>query len=369
MNSGNAVPQSDLYSLGIVLYEMLTNRVPFDDQTAMTVALRHLNDPPPPPRDLRPEINVETQAIILRLLDKEPEQRYENGETLIAALEQALGVTDQDDVTREIILPGAVLASKDDGPLYTEPNTYTRPDLSTAETIEGESTVIPPPVTPRRRRMGLYALAVVILGALSLLVILAISSPAADNGVAAAATATLEATAVAVVEDSTAPAVIEDLPTQMPTATPTATLVPVSPVPLVRSDEAQVELIYDSQTLILRNRSDTEVDLSGISFVQPVDDGPDLVFQVRRWDAGSAPTSALPPGDCLQVWTTHDAFFEVPEICGLRHKWDQASFTHWFWISETPGKSFELRRGGQVLAVCPVDDRYCLVDLRREAGG
>src|SRR5690606_28899946 len=76
VSSANAVPQSDLYALGVVLYQMLTGKVPFDDPSAMSVALKHLSDPPPSPRTFNPNISPEVEAVVMKALEKEPENRY-----------------------------------------------------------------------------------------------------------------------------------------------------------------------------------------------------------------------------------------------------------------------------------------------------
>ncbi len=88
--SADAVPQSDLYSLGVILYEMLTGTVPFDDPSPTTVALQHITLLPPPPRQLNPDLSLETEAVLLKSLNKSPEKRYQTGSELMNALEKAL---------------------------------------------------------------------------------------------------------------------------------------------------------------------------------------------------------------------------------------------------------------------------------------
>jgi eukaryotic-like serine/threonine-protein kinase len=81
-----ARPTSDVYSLGVMMYEMLTGTVPFDGDTAIAVALRHAKDPPPSPRSLNSGIPKVVEAIVLKALQKLPEERYRTMQEMIQAL-------------------------------------------------------------------------------------------------------------------------------------------------------------------------------------------------------------------------------------------------------------------------------------------
>ena len=79
---------SDLYSVGVVLYEMLTGKVPFNGDSAIEIAMKHVNDAPRPPSHLRSEISPELDQVVLRALAKEPEDRYQTAEDFIEDLER-----------------------------------------------------------------------------------------------------------------------------------------------------------------------------------------------------------------------------------------------------------------------------------------
>jgi tRNA A-37 threonylcarbamoyl transferase component Bud32 len=85
-----AVPQSDIYSLGVVLYEMLVGAPPFDDPSPTSLMVQHVSQEPPSPRTFDPDLNEATEAVLLRALRKEPAERYGSGRDLMAALEEAL---------------------------------------------------------------------------------------------------------------------------------------------------------------------------------------------------------------------------------------------------------------------------------------
>jgi len=85
---GEVDPRSDLYSLGVVLYELLTGKTPFDGETPVEIAMKHLSNAPKAPSKLRPEVPPELDKVVLRALAKDPNDRYQNADEMEADLDR-----------------------------------------------------------------------------------------------------------------------------------------------------------------------------------------------------------------------------------------------------------------------------------------
>src|SRR5512146_1120849 len=127
---GEVDPRSDLYSLGVVLYELLTGKTPFDGETPVEIAMKHLSNAPKPPSKLRPDVPPELDKVVLRALAKDPDDRYQSADEMEADLER---------VTRGAPVSAATMA------------TQVLPAVPAAAADSTSATMIaPPPSAPAR---------------------------------------------------------------------------------------------------------------------------------------------------------------------------------------------------------------------------
>jgi serine/threonine-protein kinase len=115
VDSSTAVPQSDIYSLGGIVYEMVTGRLPFEDDSPLSLVLKHINEEPTPLRRHVHDLPEAVERAILKALAKEPGKRFSNARALVDALHAAwFGDTTRavQDISRPTFVPGGASRSQ-----------------------------------------------------------------------------------------------------------------------------------------------------------------------------------------------------------------------------------------------------------------
>jgi eukaryotic-like serine/threonine-protein kinase len=173
---------SDLYSIGVILYEMLAGRLPFDGDSAVSVALKHLSEPPPPLSQLRPDVDPALESVVMAALAKDASHRWQSADEFAAALAavgehlaDGSGRRGQD--TAAFVPVVAPLPEAADAAAAEAP-----PGGVTAPTAVAGAPGAPPPLTPheaaiaekeRRKRWPWFALGLLTLALAGLLAYLA----------------------------------------------------------------------------------------------------------------------------------------------------------------------------------------------------
>jgi len=398
VSSAQAVPQSDLYSLGVVLYEMLTGRVPFEDASAMSVALKHISDPPPLPSMFNPRITPNVEAVLLKALDKDPRKRHMTGNAFAMALEAAFmadATEDTDDLERNKTAPVPDMSSQlrkpvtptNKPPTLTRSSSLLRPaksnvvteDAPTAKdvlntapmpdkrgTTSKKLTPVPVP-KPEKKRGQLIAMglaAVLLIAILGVMVIILGNSNTPNNVVddnplptRIALNDNPDATAEAGIGVENTPQRRSDgdasaTPTDDKTSQLTITSTPR--IDAINMDEPQLLLYYDEQMLVAYNRaSDEEVtlDLSDLTF-RRVSDGTE--FESNEWlrvTPRSIRLSEMRKVDCFQIIDQPYTALDLPDFCRFNQGYIRTPRS--FWLSESQSDTFEVRLGGELLATCP----------------
>jgi tRNA A-37 threonylcarbamoyl transferase component Bud32 len=206
--------RSDIYALGVVLYEMVVGRVPYEAETPLAVLLKHVNDPLPPPRHIKPDLPEAVERVILKAMAKSPADRYQSAEAMVDALEKAIAQA-----------PTEVTAAAPAVPVAS-----TWPD--TAPTWSPPAPAPAAPAERKRKRWPLVALGIAVPAVIALIAALLLFGLGRDQdqeqSVAQKSTATTRPTSTAVQTFTARPTSTQ--PPEEPTQPPVPTPVPDRPV-------------------------------------------------------------------------------------------------------------------------------------------
>ena len=168
---GHAVAAaSDLYSIGVMLYEMLAGRLPFEGESAVSVALKHLSEPPPPLSQFRPDVHPALEAVVMAALAKDPAQRWQSAEEFAQGLESARSQIDAG-------IDGA------EGLAAVAPVPLPAPPPETIPAANGDGAAPPVAEPPRRRRWPWFTLGLLALALAGFLLYLGLSGALAPEKV------------------------------------------------------------------------------------------------------------------------------------------------------------------------------------------
>lgn len=154
-------PRSDLYSLGVVLYEMVTGRTPFSGDTPLAIAYRHVQDQPAPPSTIVPDIPLGLEAIIMKLLQKRPDDRYPTAEALRADLNRFL---DGDMTSAERALGAATTVGVAAGVAAAAPATTVQPAVAPTSVPVDPQEPVDEPKSRTAMFVGVVVVLLVVLG-------------------------------------------------------------------------------------------------------------------------------------------------------------------------------------------------------------
>jgi serine/threonine protein kinase len=242
VSSANVVPQSDLYSLGITLFEMLTGELPFTADQVIDLTMKQMSEAPPPPSQFNVTLPPSIDEVVLRALEKDPYDRYPTGAEMSAALKEAVTDWQVGDVAKQgparrpslVLLPHKVREQLQAAPLPAIPSALAPTQVAqdeiptlgmTTEPEARETTQSIPETAQGNRWRGalIFALAVFFVG---IIAILALRPPATDTSSAQpteSAPSDAPPTLIAIAATSTTP------PTEVSVSTATIEPTPIPP--------------------------------------------------------------------------------------------------------------------------------------------
>jgi serine/threonine-protein kinase len=347
-------PASDLYSTGVVLFEMLTKRLPFDGETPVAIAMKHVTETPPPPSHFNASIPPQIDRIVMKAMAKDPKDRYPSG----AALEAALRFWEDPILPRQ-----AASAPRGDA---------TRPIRATTGRVEPERERARPPrqrppaarraAPPPRRREPANDLGCTtwLIGVVLLLAIVAVvlallqwgpdlfeSNPGPDDEAAApTATATTEPGAVVTATD-----VPTEAPVVEPSATPEA---PVPPAEPTATPQPTSDAVPELRNLRVSEARSAVAGRWNLVQLEEFDDEIEPGIIIRQ---EPAPGTDLPFDSDVTVWVSAGPAIQVvPNVEGLPEEDAVAELEEAGFVVEVEEEPSETIPAGNAIRTEPADE-------------
>jgi|GEM_PF-3318649 serine/threonine protein kinase len=354
--------RSDLYSLGITMYESLTGTLPFDKDTPIVTLIKRVQESPPSPREKNPELPSTLDPLFDRILSIDPAQRYSSGAAFAQAFYRACDL--EYSLEEETKIDAAIVLAEQDlvdnlpasspqaetleASLLTTPKMEHTAVVDAVETGESRSIL-----KDIEKRLGEEPVVLFIL--ISLLGILC---------------------AAVVVSLIRAPTLQTLLRSEATTETRRASSARSGEIARLNpkaaaarmSQEANVMLVYSDAAVTTINLSPVPLILEGLVLSRTLDNNNQVVtVTVNLWEEiaeGSGDT--LPAGDCYQILHQTNVLGDLspnPILlpnCDSLQNWSVADEQDWiFWIPDETDEEFQVFQGDQIIHTCSLGDGFC----------
>lgn len=324
---GEIDQRTDLYSLGVIVFEMLTGKLPFEGDTPLAVVLKQAYDPPPRPGTIKADIPPLLEPVVLRALSKDAQERYQTAEEYIDAFRQVIRPAPGEPSGLGASRPGAPVARGGDG----KERSTEQPELSAPAAHRDVPAQIPASRRKRSRSRSTHIGWVRYIIALGLVTLLGVFF--------ATGTAVLARS----VETGASP---------------------------------KIQMVYDEAGVAVINQSNLPLDLTSLAFQRiSVFGEVTASFPAARWiQSGLTTSQDLPPGACYLLLSPGNASSlikpgetpEKPAGCKIAQGWLVAIHPDLqFWVGQADSDQFQVIFEGQNIQTCQIAERGCEFYLPR----
>ncbi len=370
--SADAVPQSDIYSLGVIMYEILTGEVPFNDSSPASIALQHISEKPPPPRSVNPTLPASVEKVLMKVLEKDIRERYQTGGKFMDALEAAFDDTGSGKKTPLPPLPvGVPTVRRSEKSIEQIAKRSERKPFEAPELVIGKIPATGRTSQPgKKRNYWIWFVPLLILGIGAFLFTRSgFLLPAVPS--TATSSPTLPST----------PSPVQSTPASTPTGTfiPSATPIPFTPTPepppildgvptVLYPEGNHYTLFYNETSFFILNRSYDIRSISGF-FFQRLNEDSSIArdyFEGYRWETASL--DYLPRNYCanITIYGDQDPPYLDPDECSpgvvntVQARWDRP-FEVLFWTPKEGSRQFRVVWVDEEVARCDIAAGVCEV--------